>query len=242
MASLLVEIGNTSVMACWADGMTLGKTFRYQGEKRLDFILSLAGKESPEVAVISSVTEVSSYEREKLEETYGRVVVLDPTAHGALSEYGVPDTLPYDRAASFLACRYLFKGKSCTVFDFGTTFTIDMISEDGSYLGGAVSLGLRTRFKSLNRYSRTLPLVNIPSGEVSPGTDIRTSIEAGVISGIMFEIKGWMEINKDALAVFTGGDAIYFAKRMKNSIFVVCNLVLIGLATIAGDYVKKNTR
>ncbi|MCR5004091.1 MAG: type III pantothenate kinase [Bacteroidales bacterium] len=242
MAVLLVEIGNTSVMACWADGMTLGKTFRYQGEKRLDFILSLAGKESPEVTVVSSVTSLSTYDKEKITETYGNLVVLDPSTQGALSGYGVPDSLPFDRAASFLACRYLFKDKKCTVFDFGTTLTVDLIGEDGSYKGGAISLGLRTRFKSLNRYSRTLPLVNIPSGEVLPGKNIRTSIEAGVISGIMFEIKGWMEINEGGLAVFTGGDAIYFAKRMKNSIFVVCNLVLMGLAIIAGDYVKKNDR
>lgn len=40
--------------------------------------------------------------------------------------------------------------------------------------------------------------------------------------------------------IFTGGDAIYFAKRMKNSIFVVSNLVLMGLALITDDYVKKN--
>ena len=41
-------------------------------------------------------------------------------------------------------------------------------------------------------------------------------------------------------SVFTGGDAIYFAKRMKNSIFVVCNLVLIGLALIATEYDQKD--
>jgi type III pantothenate kinase len=42
------------------------------------------------------------------------------------------------------------------------------------------------------------------------------------------------------IAVFTGGDAIYFAKRMKNSIFVVCNLVLMGLALMAVEYDKKD--
>ena len=41
MANLLVEIGNTALKAAWSDGMTLGKTFRYQGEKWMDFTLSL---------------------------------------------------------------------------------------------------------------------------------------------------------------------------------------------------------
>lgn len=40
MANLIIDIGNTALKAAWADGMTLGKTFRYQGEKMLDFILS----------------------------------------------------------------------------------------------------------------------------------------------------------------------------------------------------------
>ena len=38
------------------------------------------------------------------------------------------------------------------------------------------------------------------------------------------------------MVIFTGGDANYFAKRMKNSIFVVCNLVLMGLSLIAVRY------
>jgi type III pantothenate kinase len=52
----------------------------------------------------------------------------------------------------------------------------------------------------------------------------------------MFEIDGYMSRNPENITVFTGGDAIYFAKRMKNSIFVVCNLVLMGLALIALEY------
>ena len=69
-----------------------------------------------------------------------------------------------------------------------------------------------------------------------------SSIEAGVISGIMFEIRGYIDSNPDNIIVFTGGDANYFAKRMKNSIFVVCNLVLIGLALITDDYVERKSK
>jgi len=44
-----------------------------------------------------------------------------------------------------------------------------------------------------------------------------------------------MNRNPDSVYIFSGGDAIYFAKRMKRSIFVVYNLVIMGLARIA-DY------
>ena len=41
MANLLVITGNTALKAAWSDGTVLGKTFRYQGEKMLDYLLQL---------------------------------------------------------------------------------------------------------------------------------------------------------------------------------------------------------
>ena len=58
MPNLLVEIGNTALKAAWSEGMTLGKTFRYQGEKMFEFVESLVGKEKPAVMVISSTIKV----------------------------------------------------------------------------------------------------------------------------------------------------------------------------------------
>ena len=76
--------------------------------------------------------------------------------------------------------------------------------------------------------------------EISHRYTLQGSIESGVISGIMFEIEGYIRLRPENIVIFTGGDAIYFAKKMKNSIFAVCNLVLMGLALITDDYVKKN--
>ena len=95
-------------------------------------------------------------------------------------------------------------------------------------------------FLPLNRYSRSLPLLSAPDDISETGTDVVTSISSGVVSGMMFEIGGYMSRYSENINVFTGGDAIYFAKRMKNSIFVVCNLVLMGLALIALEYDKKD--
>ena len=55
MANLIIDIGNTALKAAWADGITLGRTFRYQGERMKKFIISLTEKERPEIMVISSV-------------------------------------------------------------------------------------------------------------------------------------------------------------------------------------------
>ena len=237
MANLIIDIGNTALKASWADGITLGKTFRYQGEKMLDFILSLVSKSKPDMMVLSSVRTFSPQSVEKLRNECGTLLVLEGKM---FDEYDLPSHITPDRAASIIASRYLFKGRKCTVFDFGTTLTVDFIDAEGRYEGGNVSLGLRTRFKALNRYSRTLPLLSAPEEIKDRGMNIAESVHSGVISGIMFEIDGYMSRNPENITVFTGGDAIYFAKRMKNSIFVVCNLVLMGLALIADRYDKKD--
>ena len=239
MSILIVEIGNTAVKAAWSDRVTLGKTFRYQGEKYQEFILSLLRKEKARVMVVSSVFPLTEEDISAFSAECGALYILDRGHKELLSSFGLPPHLSYDRAASIIAARYLFKGKGCTIVDFGTTLSVDFISEDGSFSGGNLSLGFRTRFKALSRYSRSLPLVEIPENPESVGHGEISSIESGVVSGIVFEIEGYLKMHPDNVVVFTGGDANYFAKRMKSSIFVICNLVLMGLALIADDYARK---
>ena len=238
MANLLVDIGNTALKAAWADGVTLGKTFRYQGERMIDFILSITVKNKPEIMVVSSVREISANDAGKLESGCGKLLLIDDAHKEIYKEGKIPRYISPDRFASISAARYLFKGRGCTVFDFGTTMTIDFIDERGMYLGGNISPGCRTRFKALNRYSRTLPLLDTPDFVEEKGSTLTSSIESGVISGMMFEIEGYFGLNPENIIIFTGGDAIYFAKRIKNPIFVVCNLVLMGLAIVADKYVE----
>jgi type III pantothenate kinase len=239
MSNLLVEIGNTALKAAWSERMTLGKTFRYQGEKFMDFILGLTAKEKPQVLLVCSVVELSADDRAALQRECNHLLVLDPGNREFLVSHGLPSYISFDRAASILAARYLFRGKGCTIVDFGTTLTVDFTDEKGNYRGGNISLGCRTRFKALNRYSRSLPLVNTPEDCPLIGLSEVESIESGVVNGIVFEIEGYLATAPENVAVFTGGDANYFAKRMKNSIFAVCNLVLMGLALIADEYVKS---
>ena len=206
----------------------------------LEYLLSLTEKEKPEVLTVASVYGVQPEEEEILRKECSHLIILDRSHTEVLLRYDFPEYLPYDRAAGLVAARFLFKDKPCTVFDFGTTLTVDFLSAEGRYLGGNISPGCRTRFKALERYSKNLPLVDTPEKVLPEGQSLTGSVESGVILGIMFETEGYIRSKKDNIVIFTGGDAIYFAKRMKNSIFVVCNLELMGLALITDDYVKKN--
>lgn len=238
MANLIIDIGHTALKAAWADGVTLGKSYRYQGERTMDFILSITKKEKPEVMVVSTVREMTKRNESILEGECDHLILMDSKHQSVLEHNNLPLYLTPDRAASVIAARFLFKGRPVTVFDFGTTLTMDFLGIEGEYEGGIISPGCMTRYKSINRYSnKTLPLLLETPEEIEEiGSSLESSIKSGVISGIMFEIKGQIDSHPSNLAVFTGGDANYFAKRLKNSIFVVCNLVLMGLALIADRY------
>lgn len=239
MANLLVEIGNTALKAAWSERMTLGKVYRYQGENMFGYVNALLEKEKPSVLVISSTVPVPQQEEKLLKAKCSNLLILDQNHKEISYKYGFPEYLPPDRISSILAARHLFAGKGSIIFDFGTTLTIDILEPDGEYVGGNISLGLMTRLKALNRYSRTLPLIDIPETVRQTGDSLESSVGAGAVSGIMFEIQGYAALFPEKTIVFTGGDALYFAKRMKNSIFVICNLVLMGLALIANEYVER---
>lgn len=239
MSNLLIEMGNTALKAVWAEGDTLGKTIRYQGEKTIEFIQHITEKEKPNVMVLASVRDISSQDEDVLKTLCRELVLIDKKHPSILRAYGLPEYLSPDRAAGVIAVRKLFAGRESIVFDFGTILSIDFISEDGSYLGGNVSLGCRTRFKAINRYSKNLPLVNTPKELTSIGSTLVSSVEVGVMLGIKFEVDAYIASRPESVVIYTGGDANLFVRYTRNSAFVVNNLVLMGLAVISLDYEKN---
>ena len=234
--NLIADIGNTVLKAAVADGATLGKTYRYQGEKGIDYIVDLVGRHHPDRLVICSARPLGKEEVNKLQDCCSVFILIDPEHCEVMRKTGIPEYVTPASVASIIAARHLFSGKACSIFDFGTMITSSFITSDGKYQGGNISPGCTTRFKSISRYAKNLPLLSESADTQSIGNSLNSSVRSGVVSGIMFEIEGYMSLYPDNMTIFTGGDAIYFAKRTKNSIFVVCNLVLIGLARIAEMY------
>ena len=92
------------------------------------------------------------------------------------------------------------------------------------------------RLRAMNNFTNKLPLLEAREEEKLLGDDTASAMMAGVLRGIEFEIEGYIsQIKKKNpnLSVFlTGGDVFFFEKRLKSSIFVVSNLLLIGLNEI----------
>ena len=100
------------------------------------------------------------------------------------------------------------------------------------------------RFKALNNFTDDLPLVAPGNDLPFLGNSTIEAIQAGVQLGIIYEIDAYINSlanNFDELRVIlTGGDSSYFVKNLKNTIFVVPDLVLDGLNLILNYQMDHN--
>jgi type III pantothenate kinase len=150
--------------------------------------------------------------------------------------YRTPHTLGPDRLAAAVGAATLYPATNVLVVDFGSAITIDMISARGEFLGGNISPGAAMRFRALNAFTNTLPLLSLSEHTELLSLESATAMESGVANGIVYEIEGYIARLKgkfDPLKIiFTGGDGNFFAKRFKNPIFATYDLVAYGLNSI----------
>ena len=114
--------------------------------------------------------------------------------------------------------------------------TYDLINSEGEYLGGAISPGLSMKMKALNTFTARLPLVDIEEGVELIGRTTKESIQSGVILGTIAEldemIRQFQLKASDIKVIMCGGFANFFESKLKEPIFALPELVLIGLNTI----------
>jgi type III pantothenate kinase len=147
--------------------------------------------------------------------------------------YRTPESLGKDRIAAVAGALRHYPGSNLLVIDTGTAITYDLITCEADYIGGNISPGLITRFRALHDYTSRLPLLEKDDCLSGLGTDTRSAIIAGVQSGILYEISGYIDFYSkqyaDLMIILTGGDADFFVNKLKKTIFVIPNLVLDGL-------------
>lgn len=157
--------------------------------------------------------------------------------------YETPETLGKDRLAAAVGANELFPDRNLLIIDAGTAITFDLVSEKNQFIGGNISPGLEMRFKALNQFTGKLPLVSYSNEFQSIGTNTIDAIRAGVQNGILFEIAQTIDLfnrnYQNLQIIMTGGDSIFFDKKLNYSIFVHFNLTLIGLNRILEHNAKK---
>lgn len=153
-----------------------------------------------------------------------------------VNHYKTPSTLGKDRIAAIVGAVHLYPDKNILVVDFGTAITFEVINQNKEYLGGNISPGMETRYRALHTFTNQLPLLKSVYPIPFLGQSTEEAITCGVQQGIIFETQTYIKEIEEKLGnlmvVFTGGDAIFFEKTVKYPIFVVPDLVMIGLNQI----------
>ncbi|MCL4118251.1 UNVERIFIED_CONTAM: hypothetical protein GTU68_012152 [Idotea baltica] len=153
--------------------------------------------------------------------------------------YKTPETLGLDRLAGIAGAWARFPKGNSLVIDAGTCIKYDLITSDGSYLGGNISPGVRMRLEAMHLLTSKLPQVEAPERYERVGTDTASALQVGACTGSAYEMGGFITDYKKMFGklniLLTGGDSHFFVNHLKTKIFEHPHLVLEGLNEIL-DY------
>ena len=234
MRNLAVDIGNTAIKYALFDDEVLTCSGQAADEEHLLADSRLAGADH---LIVASVRAGQSALLEQLPVKGRRLALSYETPVPVVNHYLTPHTLGADRLAAVVGASHLFPGTDCLVIDAGTCITTDLVDKNKNYQGGSIGLGLEMKFRALHTFTQKLPLIQrAPEAVPLAGRNTAESIQRGVLNGTLAEVQGLIAAHRaqwpGLAVVLCGGDAAFFETNLKEPIFAVPALVLIGLNRI----------
>jgi len=232
--NLVIDVGNTFVKLAVFNEREIVFIKRIEVLNIRESIIQLKKKyKKIDNAIISSVGKLESGDIEYIDKHFNLLVLNAKTKLPFLNKYKTPNTLGIDRIALVSASVNEFPKNNTLIIDAGTCITYDFVTSKNEYLGGAISPGIRMRYKSLNNLTANLPLLKTETPNSIIGISTNESIHSGVVNGVLNEIDGVISGYKlkfsDLTVILTGGDANFLSKQLKSSIFANSNFLLEGL-------------
>jgi type III pantothenate kinase len=199
---LAINVGNSTAAAGLVDRARLGCERRcscptpHISERLAECVGSLLGDEAglPVAVRVSNVVPSATRAIEgAIAGVSGASRPIWVQAHKRLPvelTYEHPDLLGADRIANCLYAATAHPGQNVVVIDAGTAVTVDCVSSQGRFLGGAILPGIDMQLASLESTAERLP-------EVEPGTDEPafpgTSTEGCILSGVFHGVAGALD-------------------------------------------------
>lgn len=229
--NIVIDVGNNYIKIGAFNGRQLSWTKTYS---RLEEVINTINSEKPTQLLISSVRNQMDFS--SLNQKTHIHFLTKETGLPIDIDYQTPDTLGTDRIAAAVGANTLFPDGNNLFFDLGTCLTHGFINEKAIFEGGSISPGVDMRLKALAHFTQKLPLLNAEKEPPLTGKSTSGSIMSGVLNGIQFEMEGFIEAYQNKYpainVLLTGGNASLFEKRLKEPIFAVAELNLIGLNRI----------
>ncbi|MFN8239247.1 MAG: type III pantothenate kinase [Bacteroidales bacterium] len=230
--NLVVDIGNSNIKLAMYRGAGLVFLERFTDSQLIEMDQLLSEYQASR-AIISSVRSIPEGFRKLIESRVATVHYLsENTLLPFRVSYKTPETLGRDRIAAVAGGFSRFPDSDVLVIDAGTAITFEFLSA-GSYLGGNISPGIRMRFRALNAFTGSLPLVEPSEEYSSPGLSTTDAIRAGVINGVVYEINEYIRTfknnYKNLRIILTGGDGHFLEGKIEPECLHVPELVTDGL-------------
>lgn len=247
---LCIDIGNTNIALGMYKGNDLVAHWRLSTDRSRTAdeyaltilgLMDLAGIAADQIngiALTSVVPPLNDTFYQLGDATFGTTpfVVTNRTETGLRIGYKRPEEVGGDRIVNAVGVMHLHRLPAIVV-DFGTATTLDAISADGVYLGGAIAPGLHISLQALFERTARLPRIELEAPERAIG---RTTVES-MQAGILFATAGGVdemvsrfkaEMGGDPIVIATGGQASTIARLTRQVDLVDDLLTLAGLRFI----------
>ncbi len=199
---LAIDVGNTNIVVGVFKNKKLIESWRLATDNKrsadeygtmIELMYKRIGVEPSDIddIIISSVVPSLLFTLEHMCLKFyekNPIVVETGIKTGLKIKYDDPRQVGADRIVNSVAAHTKYEG-NIIVIDFGTASTFCCISADGSFLGGAISPGIKTQAAALFEHTAKLPNVDL---EI-PGKFIAKNTNEGMQSGLIYGHMGFTE-------------------------------------------------
>lgn len=193
---LVIDVGNTNITLGVFDDVNLKATFRLTTKTartsdeygllicNLLVARKIDTREVKEVTIASVVPKIMYSLNSGIIKYLGitPLIVGNGIKTGLKIATSNPKEVGADRVVDAIAA-YEIYGGPVLVVDFGTANTYDLITEDGAFIAGVTSPGLRISAKALWNDTAKLPEIEIAKPDTILAKDTVTSMQAGLVFG-----------------------------------------------------------
>lgn len=248
---LILSIGNTNTsLAIWHQQRVLGLVQvptldTRQFETALNAMVESFPSGGPAAGVVASVVPKALADvQERLRKALRReaLVIGDQIRVPIDIDVDDPASVGVDRLCNAAAAFERLK-RSCAIVGFGTAVTVDLVNDEGVFLGGAILPGLRLQLSSLHMRTAQLPEVEPGFPDNLVGRNTREAMQNGVCRGLAGAVRWLVEAYATQLGhwpqtIATGGDAILMAEHCDFLDNVVPDLGLRGVGLAYTRYIE----
>jgi type III pantothenate kinase len=250
---LCIDVGNTQIaLGLYADTTSaslsrppLVRDWRMRTVPRMTAdelevaVRGLLGPYAPQVSGIAALSTVPSLLRElrlllERRSDLPSIVVGPGVRTGVPLLVDNPREVGADRVVNTLAAHQLY-GTACVVVDFGTSTNIDVVSERGEFLGGALAPGIEISMEALAERAAALRAVELVAPRSVIGKNTVECLQSGVLYGFAGQVDGLVrrivrELGAAPVTVLgTGGLAPLMVENSETITEHVPDLTLLGL-------------